>query len=111
MGDHSRYHIAGAFVLGAVVALGFCNLRQHDRDAAAAHQLGQQRELVSKLSEIKDSGAVNKSMAHVEAGQGTGVAKIKEGIEGCIGGTPLIKIKSLSEATGCEILAKAEASF
>lgn len=35
-------------------------------------------------------------------------APIREGIEGCIGNTPLIKIKSLSEATGCEILAKAE---
>jgi cysteine synthase A len=30
------------------------------------------------------------------------------GIEGLIGDTPLIKLKSLSEATGCEILAKAE---
>ena len=33
---------------------------------------------------------------------------ILEGIEGCIGNTPLFKIKSLSEATGCEILMKAE---
>lgn len=33
---------------------------------------------------------------------------IPEGIEGCIGNTPLFKIRSLSEATGCEILAKAE---
>lgn len=33
---------------------------------------------------------------------------IPEGIEGCIGNTPLFKIKSLSEATGCDILAKAE---
>jgi cysteine synthase len=33
---------------------------------------------------------------------------IPEGIEGCIGNTTLFKIKSLSEATGCEILAKAE---
>ncbi|KAH7156246.1 tryptophan synthase beta subunit-like PLP-dependent enzyme [Dactylonectria macrodidyma] len=31
-----------------------------------------------------------------------------EGIEGCIGNTPLIKIHSLSEATGRTILAKAE---
>ena len=31
-----------------------------------------------------------------------------DGIEGCIGNTPLIRIKSLSEETGCEILAKAE---
>ena len=34
--------------------------------------------------------------------------EIKTGIEGAIGNTPLIKIKSLSDATGCEILAKAE---
>lgn len=34
--------------------------------------------------------------------------EIKEGIEGTIGNTPLIRIKSLSEYTGCEILAKAE---
>jgi hypothetical protein len=35
-------------------------------------------------------------------------ALIPVGIEGCIGNTPLFKIRSLSEATGCEILAKAE---
>lgn len=33
---------------------------------------------------------------------------IREGIEGCVGNTPLVKIKSLSEVTGCEVLAKAE---
>lgn len=33
---------------------------------------------------------------------------IREGIEECIGNTPLFKIKSLSRATGCDILAKAE---
>lgn len=34
--------------------------------------------------------------------------QIPEGIESCIGNTPLFKIKSLSEATGCDIYAKAE---
>lgn len=34
--------------------------------------------------------------------------EIADGIEACIGNTPLFRIKSLSEATGCEILAKAE---
>ncbi|EPY50964.1 cysteine synthase Cys12 [Schizosaccharomyces cryophilus OY26] len=34
--------------------------------------------------------------------------EIVEGVEGLIGNTKLVKIKSLSEATGCEILAKAE---
>jgi cysteine synthase A len=33
---------------------------------------------------------------------------IAVGIEGLIGNTPLIKLRSVSEATGCEILAKAE---
>ncbi|KAK9765000.1 Cysteine synthase 2 [Basidiobolus ranarum] len=33
---------------------------------------------------------------------------IVDGVEGLIGNTPLMRIKSLSEATGCEILAKAE---
>ncbi|MCJ1306371.1 hypothetical protein MMC25_000013 [Agyrium rufum] len=33
---------------------------------------------------------------------------IGDGIESCIGTTPLIKIKSLSAQTGCEILGKAE---
>lgn len=36
------------------------------------------------------------------------VERLPAGIEGCIGDTPLFKIKSLSEATGCEIYAKAE---
>jgi hypothetical protein len=34
--------------------------------------------------------------------------EIVDGIEGCIGNTPLIRIKSLSALTGCDILAKAE---
>ncbi|CAF9910530.1 hypothetical protein IMSHALPRED_009226 [Imshaugia aleurites] len=34
--------------------------------------------------------------------------EVPEGIEACIGNTPLFKIKSLSKETGCDILAKAE---
>jgi len=35
-------------------------------------------------------------------------SRIVVGVEGLIGNTPLVKLKALSEATGCEILAKAE---
>ncbi|KAL0633197.1 Cysteine synthase 2 [Maublancomyces gigas] len=35
---------------------------------------------------------------------------IRNGLEECIGNTPLIRIRSLSEATGCDILGKAEVS-
>ncbi|OAA62026.1 cysteine synthase 2 [Niveomyces insectorum RCEF 264] len=41
-------------------------------------------------------------------GGGARGASIADGIAGCIGDTPLVRIHSLSEATGCEILAKAE---
>ena len=34
--------------------------------------------------------------------------EIGEGLESCVGNTPLFRIKSLSDETGCEILAKAE---
>ena len=33
---------------------------------------------------------------------------IRSGLEECIGNTPLIRLSSLSAATGCEILGKAE---
>jgi cysteine synthase A len=36
------------------------------------------------------------------------VEDIRAGLEECIGNTPLILLKSLSAATGCEILGKAE---
>lgn len=41
-------------------------------------------------------------------GTRAGPPSIVEGIEGCIGNTPLFRIKSLSDETGCEILGKAE---
>lgn len=55
-------------------------------------------------------GFISDAMDDVDHSERIDIRKegIKEGIEGCIGNTPLIKIKSLSEATGCEILAKAE---
>lgn len=36
------------------------------------------------------------------------VRDVPDGIEACVGNTPLFRIKSLSEETGCEIFAKAE---
>ena len=41
---------------------------------------------------------------------GKGKGKVGQGIESCVGNTPLFRINSLSEATGCEILGKAEVS-
>ena len=108
MSDHSRYYITGAFVLGAIVALGYQNLRLPERNAAPGHQLGKEPQAIFKDTKPSKQSLSRKSFLNPDAVAGEIVADIKEGIEGCIGGTPLIKIKSLSEATGCEILAKAE---
>lgn len=41
-------------------------------------------------------------------GEGEGKEMIGEGLESCVGHTPLFRIRSLSEETGCEVLGKAE---
>ena len=56
-------------------------------------------------SKSRDGGGGN----FISTDNGVNVlAPIPQGIESCIGNTPLFKIKSLSDATGCEILGKAE---
>lgn len=95
MNNHSHVYLGtAAFVAGIVFSLGFKDLvypelAQHLQDNQSRHR----REL--------------------QASPDTPVARpgpptIVDGIEGCIGNTPLFRIKSLSEETGCEILGKAE---
>lgn len=74
----------------------------------ARQQLKQQQKLISGLARINDLDALKKRQVDLDLSLEKGAGSIKEGIEGCIGNTPLIKIKSLSDYTGCEILAKAE---
>ena len=52
-----------------------------------------------------DSGGI-KLEDHEKNGAVT--MEVPEGIETCIGNTPLFKIQSLSSESGCDILAKAE---
>ncbi|KAI8320901.1 OAS-TL 2 [Martensiomyces pterosporus] len=70
-------------VLGTVVA------------AAACYQGWRIAQRSSDSTEPKDDGHSRPS-------------KIAHGVTGLIGNTPLVRINSLSDATGCEILAKAE---
>jgi cysteine synthase A len=86
MSARSRYYILAAFLLGIAITTAYNKKRSIEgTNAASQEQLSaQQQKWLSQL------------------------AKINEGIEGCIGDTPLVKIKSLSDFTGCDILAKAE---
>ncbi|KAF2132648.1 PALP-domain-containing protein [Dothidotthia symphoricarpi CBS 119687] len=110
--DQSRYYIIGAFLLGVALTAAH-NQRssasqQEIENATSERQLKQQHNLLSKLSKINDLDTLKKSLVEIESLLEKGAGSIKDGIEGCIGDTPLIKIKSLSEYTGCEILVKAE---
>lgn len=110
MSDKSRYAICGAFILGVALTAAYNNrkayLGEENDDPDPEWQLRQQEKLISRFAKIKDLDTFEKSSVELELDRKA--RHVKEGIEGCIGDTPLIKIKSLSEYTGCEILAKAE---
>ena len=104
-------HLAGAFLtLGSTVMFAGILLGHYlAKDRARWQQtLGSRKPIknssnaeheIDGLSGLEDSG--------LEETQ-SGNTAISQGIESCIGNTPLFKIKSLSDATGCEILGKAE---
>jgi cysteine synthase A len=110
MSDRSRYYIVGAFLLGVALTTAF-NKRGSPEgldDPSAKQLLKAQQYILSKFSKTNDLETLKKSLAGIEKTLAEGGGNIREGIEGCIGNTPLIKIKSLSEYTGCDILVKAE---
>ncbi|KAJ5581002.1 Tryptophan synthase beta subunit-like PLP-dependent enzymes superfamily [Penicillium hetheringtonii] len=87
MPDNSAIYIGTAFIAGVSLAL-----------IAKEALSTQRREDPAPSSSKSQQGLVARP----------GPPAIVEGIEGCIGNTPLFRIKSLSDETGCEILAKAE---
>lgn len=113
--DHPKAYgtaaLTVAFVAGALVTLGFKDLYP---DLERRYQ--QQRKRRGRRSSATESRRGSLYFAPVqledhESDQGSSVEitpGIVDGIEGCIGNTPLVKIRSLSEATGRTILAKAE---
>jgi cysteine synthase len=95
-----------AFLTGIALTLGFKDVYpdlerrfRRRRKENNSHNLGYEAHIGERLQITDDV---------VELDQSNVTNSIPEGIESCIGNTPLFKIKSLSEATGCEILAKAE---
>ncbi|KAJ5781169.1 Cysteine synthase [Penicillium paradoxum] len=86
MPDHSTAYIGTAFVAGVFLALTYQELTRPKQEENATEQPLSKNALVAR----------------------PGPPTIVDGIEGCIGNTPLFRIKSLSDETGCEILGKAE---
>lgn len=128
--DHykPRLYLTSAFIAGILLALGFKDfypdLERRFRQARAAR--------LAKANGSSSSGSTSSAGAgvcdanenknerisledHTIAAAGVGggwddkgVSDVRDGIEACVGNTPLFRIKSLSEETGCEIFAKAE---
>ena len=105
MESHPRITLTTAFVLGVLLTLGFKDFypdlerrfrRRGTRVSSIAAAGLQDEEHIG----LEDN---TKRIYREESEEQT-----PEGIESCVGNTPLFRIKSLSEATGCEILAKAE---
>lgn len=91
MPDHTAVYIGTAFIAGAGLAL-------IAKEALGSSQRRESQPSSSPSSSPQPAGLVARP----------GPPAIVEGIEGCIGNTPLFRIKSLSDETGCEILGKAE---
>ncbi|GKZ25635.1 hypothetical protein AbraIFM66951_007093 [Aspergillus brasiliensis] len=98
MDDHSHLYIGTAFVAGVLLTLGFKDLVYPELE----RRVKDYYQASSQASTSATTTSENALSARL------GPPAIVEGIEGCIGNTPLFRIKSLSDATGCEILGKAE---
>jgi cysteine synthase A len=96
MNDHSRVFIGTAFLAGVVLTIGFKDLLYPELEQRLREYRARRRS--------QSNGADSTDILTARPGP----PMIVDGIEGCIGNTPLFRIKSLSEATGCEILGKAE---
>lgn len=127
--QHTTLYIALAFTAGIILTLGYKDVypdldrryRQYTRRRryssnqplalpTADHVTLQDHTTPSKnrrQSQLPPPSATS-TTSTTTATTTAPIYEIREGVQGTIGNTPLIKIKSLSDATGCEILAKAE---
>ncbi|GLB05019.1 hypothetical protein AtubIFM57258_011050 [Aspergillus tubingensis] len=97
MDDRSHLYVGTAFVAGVLLTLGFKDLVYPELERRV-------KDYYQASSQAKTAATISEDALIARPGP----PAIVEGIEGCIGNTPLFRIKSLSDATGCEILGKAE---
>ncbi|KLJ10137.1 cysteine synthase A [Blastomyces silverae] len=111
MTDNPRLYIPAAFLAGALLVLGIRDVypyleRHYQQRRRKGRKNTQNEQHAFEGIEIKNGDTIGDMNCGLRCNPGP--PPIVDGIEGCIGNTPLFRIKSLSEATGCEILAKAE---
>lgn len=102
MENRPKLYAITAFLAGILLTLGYKDLYP-DLEWRFWRRRRANRTIASAV--LNESGPITLE-DHEKDGRAT--VHVPEGIEACIGNTPLIKIKSLSDETGCDILAKAE---
>ena len=134
-----RVYIATAFIAGVLLTLGFKDLypdlerrfRQHRRLQRKRYQQARNSTIIGAGLD-QSNGTYNDEDADdgigledhtrgddLEGSGGTAKGRrsqepdiiVPNGVEACVGNTPLFRIKSLSEETGCDIWAKAEVNL
>ena len=106
MEHRPKLYASVAFFAGVLLCLGFKNVYPDLERRYRRHFKNTKRLVDAEFDE--EIGKSNLDDHENGLPGGKGVIDIGDGIEACIGNTPLFKIKSLSELTGCEILGKAE---
>ena len=105
MKDIPRLYLSAAFIGGILLTLGFKDFYP-DLERRFRRRRGAINTVKGAGLEPGDGVELeDRTKANVNSND---TPPIPEGIAGCIGNTALFKIRSLSEETGCEILAKAE---
>ena len=114
MQSHPRLYLTFAFVAGILLTLGFKDFypdleRRFRRKQRVPTNITLSTELepVANVSLGDQTNLQNGEVYEINDSQ-ENFDVIPAGIESCIANTPLFRIKSLSNETGCEILAKAE---
>lgn len=106
MDSRPRLYLCTAFLCGVLLTLGF-------KDFYPDLERRFRRRRVP-INSIAGAGLASRDQIDLEdhtksiKAADTQDVEIGEGIEACVGNTPLFRIKSLSEETGCDILGKAE---
>ena len=106
METRQKVYLTASFLAGVLICLGFKDIysdleRRYWRRFGARKLVASSRLSKDERIDLQD----NEDPSQCQDRSG-----IWEGLEACVGNTPLFRVKSLSDATGCEILAKAEVS-
>lgn len=113
--NRNKLTTTGGVIVGVLLTLAFKDFYP-DLEHTFRDRLRRSRSSVQSLPGHSSYIQIRDDTGHDElpkasSRRGNGLAAAQEvatGIEGLIGNTPMIRLGSLSEATGCEILVKAE---